>query len=85
MIVGESSRPEDMNVNPTREKKLTNMRSSTAEITVTLTPATVLSLEQALEFIRPDECLEVTPASIRLRKAELAQHARARARSKGRG
>jgi len=84
MIIGESPRLEDMDVNPTREKKLTNMRSSTADATVTLTPPTTLSLEQALEFIRQDECLEVTPASVRPRKVELTSHARARRRSRGR-
>jgi GTP-binding protein len=84
MIIGESPRSRDMNVNPTREKKLTNMRSSTSEITKTLTPPTTLSLEQALEFIRQDECLEVTPAAVRLRKVELTSHARARLRSRAR-
>ena len=85
MIIGESPRPDDINVNPTREKKLTNMRSSTSEITKTLTPPTTLSLEQALEFIRQDECLEVTPAAVRLRKVALTSHARSRLRSRARG
>jgi GTP-binding protein len=80
MIVGENPRPEDMDVNPTKEKKATNIRSSTSEITVGLIPPNVLSLEKALEFIREDECLEVTPKSIRLRKLTLVQHERARAR-----
>jgi GTP-binding protein len=84
MIIGESPRAVDMDVNPTREKKLTNMRSSTAEATEKLTPAASLSLEQMLEFIQQDECLEVTPVSVRPRKVELIQHARARQRSKGR-
>jgi GTP-binding protein len=84
MIVGESQRSEDMNVNPTREKKQTNMRSSTAEATEKLPPSTTLSLEQALEFIRQDECLEVTPVAVRLRKAELVAHVRARQRSRAR-
>jgi GTP-binding protein len=84
MIVGESPRPDDMDVNPTREKKLTNMRSSTAEATEKLTPPATLSLEQMLEFIRADECLEVTPLSVRPRKVELLGHARARLRSRGR-
>ena len=79
MIVGESPRPEDMDVNPTKEKKLTNMRSSTAEATEKLTPPSTMSLEKALEFIRADECLEVTPKSVRPRKIELVQHVRARA------
>jgi len=82
MIVGENARAEDVDVNPTREKKLTNMRSSTSDIVEKLTPATVLSLEQALEFIRPDECLEVTPRSVRPRKVELVGHLRARQRGK---
>ena len=84
MIIGESPRPEDLNVNPTREKKLTNMRSSTSDIAEKLTPPTNLSLEQALEFIRQDECLEVTPAAVRLRKVELSSHARSRKRSQSR-
>jgi GTP-binding protein len=84
MIVGESPRSEDMNVNPTREKKQTNMRSSTAEATEKLPPPATLSLEQALEFIRQDECLEVTPSAVRLRKTELVAHVRARQRSRAR-
>jgi GTP-binding protein len=84
MIIGERPRTEDMDVNPAREKKLTNMRSSTAEATEKLTPHTTLSLEQSLEFIRQDECLEVTPVSVRLRKTELVAHARARQRSRAR-
>jgi GTP-binding protein len=84
MIIGESPRSEDMDVNPTREKKQTNMRSSTAEATEKLPPSTTLSLEQSLEFIRQDECLEVTPVAVRLRKTELVAHARARQRSRAR-
>ncbi len=80
MIVGENPRAEDMNVNPTKEKKATNIRSSTSDIAVQLTPPQDLSLEKALEFIREDECLEVTPKSVRLRKLQLQQHDRARAR-----
>src|SRR5438067_13872226 len=71
MIVGENSRSEDMDVNPTKEKKLTNMRSSTAEELVRLIPPRELSLEQALEFIREDEAVECTPKNVRLRKARL--------------
>jgi GTP-binding protein len=82
MIVGENPRPEDIDVNPTREKKLTNMRSSTAEATEKLTPPASMSLEQMLEFIRADECLEVTPLSVRPRKVELAAQGRARLRSR---
>ncbi|MBA2383163.1 MAG: translational GTPase TypA [Actinobacteria bacterium] len=71
MIVGENARAEDLDVNPTKEKKLTNMRAAAADETVRLIPPRPLSLEQALEFIREDECVEVTPLSIRLRKAVL--------------
>ncbi|MDX1658673.1 MAG: translational GTPase TypA [Nitriliruptorales bacterium] len=78
MIVGENARSEDMDVNPTKEKKLTNVRASSAEELVRLAPPMQLSLEQALEFIRPDEAVEVTPAAIRLRKVELDQTVRAR-------
>jgi GTP-binding protein len=72
MIVGENARADDLDVNATKEKKLTNMRSSTADELVRLIPPRPLSLEQALEFIRDDECVEVTPSSIRLRKVELS-------------
>jgi GTP-binding protein len=78
MIVGENARAEDMDVNPTREKKLTNIRSSTADSFEKLIPPHLLSLEQALEFISDDECVEVTPASVRLRKAVLDQTVRGR-------
>jgi GTP-binding protein len=78
MIVGENSRGEDMDVNVAKEKKLTNMRSSTAEELVRLPPPRNLSLEQALEFIADDECVEVTPKIVRLRKAVLAATDRAR-------
>jgi GTP-binding protein len=84
MIVGENPRPEDLEVNATREKKLTNMRSSTAEATEKLVPARTLSLEQALELLRDDECLEVTPISVRLRKAVLDGNQRHRLRSQAR-
>ncbi|MFI6479492.1 translational GTPase TypA [Nonomuraea sp. NPDC050663] len=78
MIVGENSRSDDMDVNITKEKKLTNMRSSTADVTETLTPPRVLSLEQALEFIRDDECVEITPETVRIRKVVLDASTRAR-------
>jgi GTP-binding protein len=78
MIVGENSRAEDMDVNVAKEKKLTNMRSSTAEELVRLPPPRNLSLEQALEFISEDECVEVTPKTVRLRKAVLPATDRAR-------
>jgi GTP-binding protein len=72
MIVGENSRSDDLDVNASKEKKLTNMRSSTSDELVRLIPPRPLSLEQALEFIRDDECVEVTPKSVRLRKVELS-------------
>jgi GTP-binding protein len=71
MIVGENARSDDMDVNPTKEKKLTNMRSSTGEVLVPLIPHRELSLEQALEFCREDECVEVTPSAVRMRKVLL--------------
>jgi GTP-binding protein len=71
MIVGENSRPEDLDVNASKEKHLTNMRSSTADELVRLIPKRQLSLDQALEFLRADECVEVTPNAVRLRKAVL--------------
>ncbi len=79
MIVGENARSDDMDVNPTKEKKLTNMRQSTGDVLVPLIPHRQLSLEQALEFCREDECVEVTPATVRLRKVTLAATERARA------
>ena len=84
MIVGENARSEDMDVNPTKEKKLTNMRAAAADETVRLVPPLQLSLEQALEFIREDECAEVTPANVRLRKVILDQSDRARRRAAAR-
>jgi GTP-binding protein len=78
MIVGENSRSDDMDVNITKEKKLTNMRSSTAEETEKLVPPRVLSLEQALEFIREDECVEITPEAVRIRKVILDAATRGR-------
>jgi GTP-binding protein len=79
MIVGENPRAEDMDVNPAKEKKQTNIRQSTAEELVRLIPPHVPSLEQALEFIREDECVEVTPHHVRLRKVILNQQERVRA------
>jgi GTP-binding protein len=78
MIVGENSRSDDMDVNITKEKKLTNMRASTSEETEKLIPPRKLSLEQALEFCREDECVEVTPAAVRIRKVTLDQTVRGR-------
>jgi GTP-binding protein len=82
MIVGENARAQDLDVNPTKEKKLTNMRSSTADELVRLIPARVISLEQALEFIGEDECVEVTPNHARLRKVELSTQRRQTAASR---
>ncbi|WP_433048556.1 translational GTPase TypA [Dactylosporangium sp. CS-033363] len=78
MIVGENSRADDMDVNITKEKKLTNMRSSAADETEKLIPPRKLSLEQALEFCREDECVEITPQAIRIRKVMLDQKDRER-------
>jgi GTP-binding protein len=72
MIVGENARAEDLDVNAVKEKHLTNMRSSTSDVLVRLVPARRLSLDQALEFVREDECVEVTPSAVRLRKVALS-------------
>jgi GTP-binding protein len=82
MIVGENSRPDDMDVNITKEKKLTNMRKSTSEELERLVPPRVLNLEQALEFCAEDECVEVTPATVRIRKVILDQHERGKAKNR---
>jgi GTP-binding protein len=79
MVIGENSRNDDMDVNITKEKKLTNMRSSTADTFESMTPPRRLSLEESLEFARDDECVEVTPEIVRIRKVELDQTMRARA------
>ena len=76
MIIGENSRPTDMDVNVTKEKKQTNMRASTADEAIRLIPPRKLGLEQAIEFINDDELVEVTPKSIRLRKRVLAANMR---------
>jgi len=76
MIVGENARGDDLDVNAVKEKHLTNMRKSTSDVLIRLVPARQLSLDQALEFLRDDECVEVTPATVRLRKAELDRTAR---------
>ena len=80
MIVGENSRADDMEVNIVREKKLTNMRQSSQDVLERLTPPRILSLEQALEFCSEDECVEVTPGAVRIRKVELDSHLRNRQR-----
>ncbi len=82
MIVGENARSDEMNVNPTKEKKLTNMRASGSDNFEKTAPPTILTLEQALEFIADDEAVEVTPKSVRLRKTVLDHSQRARLRSK---
>jgi GTP-binding protein len=82
MVVGENARAEDLDVNASKPKKLTNMRAASADELVRLIPPRPLSLEQALEFIRDDECVEVTPKSVRLRKVELSASKRASAASK---
>lgn len=86
MVVGRNTRDEDMDVNITKEKKLTNMRSATADATVTLAKAKTLSLDEAMEFCGQDECVEVTPTVLRVRKVELSatERGRARARAKAR-
>jgi GTP-binding protein len=84
MVIGEYTRGEDLEVNIVREKKLTNMRMSTSDELVKLTPPTILNLEQALEFCASDECVEVTPESVRIRKVELDSHTRNRARARAR-
>jgi GTP-binding protein len=78
MVVGENSRSDDMDVNPTKEKKLTNMRQSSSDVLVPLIPHKQMSMEQALEFCREDECMEVTPGTVRIRKVVLDQTDRGR-------
>ena len=82
MVVGENSRADDMDVNITKEKQLTNMRQSTSDTFERMTPSRKLTLEECLEFAREDECVEVTPAFIRIRKVELDANARARKTSR---
>jgi GTP-binding protein len=82
MIIGENARDEEMDVNPTREKKQTNVRAAAADEAIRLTPPLIHSLEQALEFIADDECVEVTPKAVRLRKVVLEQMTRGRQRSR---
>jgi GTP-binding protein TypA/BipA len=82
MVVGENSRADDLDVNPTKEKKLTNMRQSSSDVLVPLIPHRALSLEQALEFCRDDECVEVTPATVRIRKVVLSTNDREKSRGR---
>jgi GTP-binding protein len=83
MVIGENARADEMDVNPTREKKQSNMRSSTSDVLISLSPHLQFSLEQSLDFIGEDECAEVTPKSVRLRKLILEQALRARQRRRG--
>jgi len=85
MIVGENARAEDMDINPAKEKKLSNVRSATGDELVRLAPPRQLSLDQALEFIREDEAVEVTPSAVRLRKAELSANLRGRSAKRAKG
>ncbi|MDD5751752.1 MAG: hypothetical protein PHS73_04515 [Candidatus Peribacteraceae bacterium] len=80
MIVGESAKSDDMTVNPTKEKKLSNMRASGSDEAINLVPVQPMTLEQALEYIAEDELVEVTPSSIRLRKKFLTENDRRKAR-----
>jgi GTP-binding protein len=82
MVIGENSRPEDMDVNIVREKKLTNMRAAGSDENERLIPPKILNLEQALEYCREDECVEVTPVNVRIRKVVLDQNERSRLTSK---
>ncbi|HSB30779.1 MAG TPA: translational GTPase TypA, partial [Candidatus Sulfobium mesophilum] len=83
MIVGENSRENDIDVNVTKEKKLTNMRASGADEALQLIPPRILSLEQAIEFVKEDELVEVTPAAVRIRKKILEANKRPKSRDKG--
>ena len=85
MIVGENARAEDLDVNPTKQKHQTNVRAASADILVRLIPPRPLSLEGALELLRPDECVEITPESLRLRKAELSKVERVKLAPEGAG
>ena len=78
MVVGENARSDDLDVNAVREKKQTNVRAAGSDDTIKLVPAHRLSLDQALEFIREDEAVEVTPDAVRLRKVELDAGKRAK-------
>jgi GTP-binding protein len=84
MIVGENSRPDDLDVNPTKQKHQTNVRAASADILVRLVPARRLALDQALEFLRDDECVEITPSTVRLRKLELPKVDRVKAARRAR-
>jgi GTP-binding protein len=83
MVIGENARSDDLDVNPTKAKQQTNMRAASADVLVRLAPPTRLSLEASLEFLRADECVEITPESVRLRKVELDRVKRAKASKRG--
>jgi GTP-binding protein len=83
MIIGENARAEDMDVNATKEKQQTNMRAAAADVLERMAPPKRLSLEAAVEFLREDECVEVTPESVRLRKVELDKLKRQKAARQG--
>ena len=83
MIIGENARAEDLDVNPTKAKQQTNMRAASADVLVRLAPATRLTLEASLEFLREDECVEITPESVRLRKVVLDKIQRLKAAKRG--
>ena len=82
MVIGENAKPDDLEVNPLKSKQLTNIRSSGKDDAIRLTPPRRMSLEQAIAYIDDDEMVEVTPQSIRLRKAYLDPHERKRAKRK---
>jgi GTP-binding protein len=83
MIIGENARSDDLDVNPTKAKQQTNMRAASADVLVRIAPPTRLSLEASLEFLREDECVEITPESVRLRKVELDKVKRAKSAKRG--
>ncbi|MGD9736339.1 MAG: translational GTPase TypA [Solirubrobacterales bacterium] len=83
MVIGENARSDDLDVNPTKAKQQTNMRAASADVLVRLAPPTRLSLEASLEFLRADECVEITPEAVRLRKVELDKVKRAKAAKRG--
>src|SRR5262249_37008057 len=83
MIIGENARSEDLDVNPTKAKQQTNMRAASADVLLRPAPPTRLSLEASLEFLRDDECVEITPESVRLRKLILDKIQRAKAAKRG--
>jgi GTP-binding protein len=84
MVIGENPRPDDIDVNICKEKKQTNVRAASADEAIRLSPPRDLSLEHALEFIADDECVEVTPGDLRLRKVELNAGKRLRLKKRGR-